>query len=255
MTTKLTAPLSSPNFRVYRENITVSDSGPYTNEKRGLNCDSYSRLLVQVAPKTNANPTVKVYFWNSAKNSFVYSHIACSNNGPGVAKDFSIDVLNRRVFLELSGSLVGGVDILVAGDSSNSGSKEASDSTLAQLLQRAPLRNEIMIVPVTTSSVTWNIPDGSIANQPDWRGKFVDFYAETSAIHIQFSNGTDASVDELADSVTSTVDGRPSITASGNECITIGQGQSRSWPIPYNCRTFAVKSSASGKLRTHLSQS
>jgi hypothetical protein len=135
---------------------------------------------------------------------------------------------------------------------------QASDSAEhAAASVRAPMRLEGLVFAATSTSVPWNIPDGSIANQPDWRGKYVNFYADGSSVYIQFSTGTNASVDDAQASTVSTVNGRNSAAPQGNECWKIPVDQWVAIPVPANALTFAIKvaaTAAAGTLRTHLAQ-
>jgi hypothetical protein len=132
---------------------------------------------------------------------------------------------------------------------------EASDSAItAAASVRAPIRNEILVIPVTTSNIVFNIPDGSLTNQPDWRGKYVEMFAESGDVYLQFSTGTTASVDETQASTLSTVNGRQSIAPQGNEAYVIPRGTSRPIPILSTFQTFALKGTVATKLRTQLAQ-
>lgn len=64
--------------------------------------------------------------------------------------------------------------------------------------QRAPLRSEVMVVAVTTASVAYNTPNGSIAGQPSWLNRFVVVQAHGGDVLIQFALGTDAAMDDAA---------------------------------------------------------
>jgi hypothetical protein len=122
---------------------------------------------------------------------------------------------------------------------------------------RGPLRNEILVFALTGASVAYNVPDASIGSQPNWKGKYIEAYADGCDVYLQFDTGTAASVDEAVLSTTSTVSGRTSVAPAGNEAWIIPRGQWIPIPVPSNAQTFALKGSVSTgcKLRTKLAQS
>lgn len=122
---------------------------------------------------------------------------------------------------------------------------------------RAPLRNEILVFALTGASVAYNVPDASIGSQPNWKGKYIEAYADGCDVYLQFDTGTAAAVDDTLLSTTSTVSGRTSVAPAGNEAWIIPRGQWIPIPVPSNAQTFALKGSVATncKLRTKLAQS
>lgn len=132
---------------------------------------------------------------------------------------------------------------------------QATDSAEhAAASMRAPLRSEILVFAATTASVTWNIPDGSIVGQPDWRGKLVNVFADGSDIYLQIATTTGAVADDAQLSTVTTVGGRSSAAPQGNEVWPLKAGQWYPIPIPANALSFALKAVAACKLRTHPAQ-
>lgn len=124
---------------------------------------------------------------------------------------------------------------------------EASD------VDRAPLRLEVLVFGVTNASVTYNTPDGSLTNQPDWRGKSIEAFAELSDCYLQFSTGTNAAVNEAQVSTTTPVSGRTSVSPQGDECVVIPRGCSRKIAVLPTYQSFALKGSiANSRLRTQI---
>lgn len=121
---------------------------------------------------------------------------------------------------------------------------------------RAPMRGETLVLTVTTSAKVFNVPDGT-SGQPLWKNRIVHMFADGSDVYIQVSTGTDANVDETAVAIeTAGTGGRLTLTpsASGNGCWKIPSGQ---WlPIAFgaDAMTFALKSAAACKLRTHVAE-
>lgn len=119
---------------------------------------------------------------------------------------------------------------------------------------RAPMRGEVLVIGVGTTSAVFNVPDGSIDGQPKWPGRHVLLQAHGGDVALQFSEGTNASVDDAQVSTTSQVEGRTSLAPAGGEAFVVFDKQSLRVPVPAGARTFAVKGSVACKLRTALAE-
>jgi hypothetical protein len=119
---------------------------------------------------------------------------------------------------------------------------------------RGPFRNETLVATVTTASKRYNVPDGTGgANQPSFKGRYVNCYADGADVYLQLSKATDAFVNEAQASTETTVSGAINLTPQGDECWVIPKGQ---WQVvPFrDAVTWAIKGSAAGKLRMHLAE-
>ena len=108
----------APGYGHHRQNITVADSLPESDAAHGVNCADHRYAMVQVVPKTGAgNPTATVLFWSEEKGEFIAPHSALSyaGKGVGVAYEFDVDVKGRIMFIALSGTMTGGIDVFVSG--------------------------------------------------------------------------------------------------------------------------------------------
>jgi hypothetical protein len=130
----------------------------------------------------------------------------------------------------------------------------AAAAQVAAVSSRAPLRGELLVLAVGTSSTAYNVPDGSIEGQPSWINRHVNMQAHGGDVFVQFSSGTDASVDDATTSTVTQVQGRSSLAPAGNECWVIHAGRVERVPVPAGAKTFAVKGSVACKLRTALAE-
>ncbi len=112
---------------------------------------------------------------------------------------------------------------------------------------RAPLRGEILVITVTTSSKRFNVPVA-------WKGAFVNIQADGGDLYIQVSTAADAAADKdaRAQEANTPIDLTPSV--SGNGCWKIPDGQYVPIPFPVNASTFALQGSAACCARTHPSE-
>lgn len=123
---------------------------------------------------------------------------------------------------------------------------------------RAPMRKELLVLTVTTSSKTYNIPDGTGIDQPDWRDRLIDVKPDGGIVYIQVSTALDAAVDEAQASDETLASSRYTVVpraAGAVECWKIADGELVSIPFPATGGTFAIKGSVACKLRTHPSES
>lgn len=108
----------APEYGHHRQNITVADTPPEDVEAHGVNCADHRYALVQVIPKgAGGNPTATVYFWSETKGEFIAPHtaLAYAGKGAGVPYEFDVDVKGRKMFIGLTGTLTGGIDVYVSG--------------------------------------------------------------------------------------------------------------------------------------------
>jgi hypothetical protein len=123
---------------------------------------------------------------------------------------------------------------------------------------RAPMRGEILAIACTTTQRQYEVPDGT-NGQPLWKGRIVNMLADGGDVYLQVSDGLDAAVDETAVAVETLVPTttryRLTPSVSGNGCWLIPSG---TWiPVAFETtnQTFAVKATATCKLRTHVAES
>lgn len=108
----------APNYGLHRENIAVVDAGNITNKKKGINCGAYRYANIQVVPLTGAgNPTVEVLFWSEKAGKFIKAHTALTKAGigAGVPYEFTVECNGRIMFVFVTGTLTGGVNVYVSG--------------------------------------------------------------------------------------------------------------------------------------------
>ena len=113
---RATSPTTSPTYVLYRENITAADAGPYTTYRSGLTMDGHARALIQLVPKTGTgNPVAKIYYWSNGAGKYVLAESGPAAAGAGVATEFTVNCYGRQMFVEITGTLTGGVDVYVSG--------------------------------------------------------------------------------------------------------------------------------------------
>lgn len=127
-----------------------------------------------------------------------------------------------------------------------------------------PLKSEVRVFDVTTSSVLWHAPNGVAGEKgtPDWRGRLVRFAADGGDIGIVFMKAGDttatATLTAKSASTLRTVNGvnalAPTAHASNEECFEIRDGSWLDLPVAYDCPGFAIIGSAACVMRTHPSE-
>lgn len=113
---------------------------------------------------------------------------------------------------------------------------------------RPPFRGEALVLTVTTSSKTYNVPAA-------WQGLIVDFQADGADVYLQVSSGTDAAADPATSSQETLASGRYSLAANAtpNECRLISRGSFL--PVQMTgVQSFAVIGASACKLRCHPSE-
>ena len=124
------------------------------------------------------------------------------------------------------------------------------DPRISAASLRGPMRGEILVITLQTAAArVYNVP-------MMWKGRIVNLYADGADVYIQVSTGTDANLDPDAVAVETLNGSRYDLTpsASGNGCWRIPHGQ---WiPVAFgtDAQTFALRGTASGKLRTHVAE-
>jgi len=109
---------AAPDYGQHRKEVAVADSGSIDNKKRGINCGSYRVANIQVVPITAAgNPDVEVLFWSEKAGKFIRAHTALTKTGvgAGVPYEFTVECNGRIMFVFVTGTLTGGVDVYVSG--------------------------------------------------------------------------------------------------------------------------------------------
>lgn len=109
----------APNYGLHRDNITVADVlATLTTKAHGINMGAYRLANIQIAPKTGSgNPTVDVLFWSEQLGKFIPQHTALTfaAAGAGVAWEATVESNGRIIMVALTGTLTGGIDVLVSG--------------------------------------------------------------------------------------------------------------------------------------------
>lgn len=109
---------AAPDYGLHRKKLVTADTGTITNKKRGINCGSYRFANIQVVPYTGTpNPTVEVLFWSEKASKFIHANTALSKTGigAGVPYEFTVECNGRLMFVFVTGTLTGGVDVYVSG--------------------------------------------------------------------------------------------------------------------------------------------
>lgn len=136
-----------------------------------------------------------------------------------------------------------------AESAQNQSSGTVSPAIAAQSY-RSAMRGETRVFLGTQTSKCFNVP-------AEWKNRYVNFYADGAIVYYHVSTGLDAAVDETAVSV-ETVGAGMRITLTANaqnlECHPIPSGAERPVWFPQDAQTFAIKCSASCKVRAHLSE-
>lgn len=77
----------------------------------------YGKALIQVVPAGTANPTINVHYWSEGADRFVKTNDVpdIANYGMGEPFEFTIDCHGRLMYIEVTDTVAGGVDIYVSG--------------------------------------------------------------------------------------------------------------------------------------------
>lgn len=115
------SPEIAPKYSLYRDLIKTVDSGPYTEEKHGVNMADYAFANIQVlAGHAADNPNIQVLYWSEELGQFIPDNTALSFTGIGAGKPYEVSVktYGRIIFVEVTGTINGasaGIKILVSG--------------------------------------------------------------------------------------------------------------------------------------------
>jgi hypothetical protein len=116
MTFKTRAPAMAPDYSLYREAVAAADSGPYSTKEHGINMGDYRFANIQVLPAGTATPTIRVMFWSDKLGQFIRANPDLTVTGAlGIPFEYTVECRGRIMFVELTGTLTGGVDVLVSG--------------------------------------------------------------------------------------------------------------------------------------------
>jgi len=141
-----------------------------------------------------------------------------------------------------------------AQEASNTTSLPGGGASIAAASLRAPYKDEILPIDVSTTTKVYNVPVGA-ADQPDWRGRIINVYAEVD-VYIQFSFGADAAIDENAKAPELLASGRYTLSkvVAGTACWLLPRGQWIPVAVDPLALSFAVKAKVAGILRTHVAE-
>lgn len=111
-----TSPQLAPEYAYYRK-VTAADTLPEQIRAHGINMSGYGKANIQVVPKDNADPTVKVLFWSEEAGKFVDEHeeILKAGAGPNKAYEFTVDCMGRIMFVACTAIGEGEAKIFVSG--------------------------------------------------------------------------------------------------------------------------------------------
>lgn len=104
---------------LHRDAVASADSAPPAQGKAsGMNMAGYEEAIIEVIPIAGTgNPAVAIYWWSEAAGAWIADHtpIAYAAFGAGDPWTVVVPVKHRRMFVALTGTLTGGVDVYVAG--------------------------------------------------------------------------------------------------------------------------------------------
>jgi len=122
MTSVDRSPAYAPNWQLNRV-VSAQDSGPYTDEKLGINCNDYEHVRFSVvpydydptinssaAPGGSANPNIEVRIWSEGAGQFLKFDTAITKTGLGAGIAYMVDVPNAYgavLFVEVTNALGG----------------------------------------------------------------------------------------------------------------------------------------------------
>lgn len=108
-------------FALHRSGIASVDTLPITKAAQpkttGINMAGYEEAIIEVLPAVGADPIVTIYWWSDAFDGWVRDHTLTTFAavGAGVEWQAVVACKHRRMFVALTGTLTGGVDVRVAG--------------------------------------------------------------------------------------------------------------------------------------------
>jgi len=111
---------------------------------------------------------------------------------------------------------------------------------------RAPMRGELLVLSLLTTSKRYTVPDA-------WKGSFVNFFADGADVFLQFSTADNAVADKNRASAEAGA-GPYTLTAHGDECWKIPNGQWLPIPVPASAVSMGAQASVACLLRTHPSE-
>lgn len=109
----------APDYARHRENIVAADS--VANFKKGdaISMANYAYAHIQVIPQllSDANPTVKVYWWSETLGKFVQENPTLVKVGVGanIPYEFTVECRGRRMLVLVSVLATGVVDAIMVG--------------------------------------------------------------------------------------------------------------------------------------------
>lgn len=117
MSFRTRAPAMAPDYALYRQGVAAADAGPYSVKEHGINMGDYRFANIQALPAVGANPTLRVLFWSDRLGQFIRSNpdLTVTGAGAGIAYEYTVECRGRIMLVELTGTLTGGVDVLVSG--------------------------------------------------------------------------------------------------------------------------------------------
>lgn len=106
-------------YALHRAAVASADAAPPVATKaQGINMNGYEEAIIEVLPVTGAgDPVVNIYWWSEAANAWIQDHTlnTFAAVGAGVPWTAVVAVKHRRMFVALTGTLTGGVNVRVAG--------------------------------------------------------------------------------------------------------------------------------------------
>jgi hypothetical protein len=109
-------------YSLHRAAVASADAAPpviaTTTKTQGINMAGYEEAIIAVEPITGVgNPAVSIYWWNEASQEWAQDHtlLTFAAAGAGVTWTEVIACKHRRMFVALTGTLTGGVNVRVAG--------------------------------------------------------------------------------------------------------------------------------------------
>ena len=112
------SPQVAPQYGHHRVNVAAADVIANVPRGRGINMGAYRLANIQVLQTTGSgNPTVNVFFWSEAADAWVRTHTALTLAalGAGVSWEATVECNGRIMFVALTGTLTGGVNVHVSG--------------------------------------------------------------------------------------------------------------------------------------------
>lgn len=103
---------------LHREGVTSADTIANVSVDAAMNMATYDEAIIEVRTKNAlSQPTITIYWWSPSANVYIRDHTLLTYTGPALNTPFTVTVpcKGRKMFVALSGTLTGGVDIRVTG--------------------------------------------------------------------------------------------------------------------------------------------